>query len=93
MENAITPVSIESDNLVIMAENAEKRVDAINRIKKAALKVTNKHDWTDQGGKPYLQVSGSEKVARLFGISWRLDEPIMEVDEDRHFSYTKSPNN
>jgi hypothetical protein len=27
-------------------------------------------------------------VARLFGISWRIDEPFLEVDEDRHFSYT-----
>jgi hypothetical protein len=61
---------------------------AIKRIKSAALSVTSKHDWVDQGGKPYLQVSGSEKIARLFGISWTIDEPILTTEEDGHYSYT-----
>lgn len=82
------PTTIGDDNLVAIAEAAERRVEAINRIKKAALAVTNGQDWTDQSGKPYLQVSGAEKVARLFGISWRIDQPMLEVDDDRHFSYT-----
>lgn len=81
--------SIISDNtLIALAESAERRVDALNRIKRAALKATNAHDWTDQNGNPYLQVSGSEKVGRIFGVSWRIDEPIMEREEGGHFSYT-----
>src|SRR5690606_29025123 len=60
----------------------------INRIKQAALKATNAHDWVDQQGRPYLQVSGAEKIARLFGISWRIDEPILEREEDGHFAFT-----
>lgn len=79
--------AIYDDNLVAMAENAERRIEAIKRIKLAALSVTNAHDWTDQGGKPYLQVSGGEKVARLFGISWRIDPPVEERTEDGHFSF------
>lgn len=82
------PVGIGGDNLIQMAELAEKRVDAINRIKRAALKVTNPRDWTNQNGNPYLQVSGAEKVARLFGISWRIDEPQITFSDDGHFSYT-----
>jgi hypothetical protein len=82
------PVVLGADNLVQMADMAEKRVQAIKRIKQAALSVTSKHDWVDQGGKPYLQVSGSEKIARLFGISWTIDEPILTTEEDGHFSYT-----
>lgn len=89
-ENALTvPVhSIGDDQLLAVAEAAERRVDAVNRIKNLSLRVTNHQDWTNQGGKPYLQVSGSEKVARLFGISWRLDEPTREDHNDGHFSYT-----
>lgn len=88
-ETALVPVhSIGDDQLLAVAEAAEKRVEAVNRIKKLSLRVTNHQDWTDQGGKPYLQVSGSEKVARLFGISWRLDEPVREDHADGHFSYT-----
>lgn len=84
---AVIP-AIADDNLLAFAEAAERRVQAINRIKRAALSVTGKNDWTDQGGKPYLQVSGAEKVARLFGMSWRIDTPSCEVDEDGHYSFT-----
>lgn len=80
--------AITDSSLVQLAEQAERRIDAMNKIKKCALKMTNAYDWTDQGGKPYLQVSGSEKVARLFGISWRIDEPVFEIEADGHFSYT-----
>lgn len=80
--------SLADDQLLAIAEAAERRVEAVTKIKRLALRVTNARDWTDQGGHPYLQVSGAEKVARLFGISWRIDEPVREEDEDGHFSYT-----
>ena len=86
--NDDVPVVLGSDNLVRMAEFAEKRVKAIKRIKIAALAVTSVHDWVDQNGKPYLSVSGAEKIARLFGISWRIDEPELVTEGDGHFSYT-----
>ena len=80
--------SIGDDQLLAVAAAAERRVEAVNKIKILALRVTNHRDWTDQGGNPYMQVSGAEKVARLFGISWRLDEPVRENHDDGHFSYT-----
>ncbi len=86
VENA--PIELYSDDLIVKAEQAEKRIEAVKRIKKAALAVTSIHDWVDQNGKPYLQVSGSEKVARLFGISWQIDTPQKTIYDDGHFSYT-----
>jgi hypothetical protein len=80
--------AIADDSLLRVAEMAERRIDAVIKIKQMALKVTNASDWTDQGGKPYLQVSGSEKVANLFNISWRLDEPTVDTEPDGHFTYT-----
>ncbi len=77
-----------NDQLVEIAEKAERRIGAIVKIKKISLKVTNAHDWTNQQDKPYLQVSGAEKVARLFGISWRIDDPLMVLEDDGHFSFT-----
>lgn len=85
-EDALAPVS--DYTLVALAEQAEKRVDAMVKIKRAALKSTNARDWTNQNGNPYLQVSGAEKVGRIFGISWRIDEPVKENLEGGHFSYT-----
>jgi len=80
--------AIGDSTLLALAEQAEKRVNALNKIKRAALMATNARDWTDQNGNPYLQVSGAEKVARVFGIAWKIDEPIMEIEESGHFSYT-----
>lgn len=79
--------AIVSDDLVHISEYAEKRVEAIKRIKRAALAVTSNYDWVSQNEKPYLQVSGAEKIARLFGISWRIDEPEKTTTEDGHYSY------
>lgn len=80
--------AIADDSLLMVAQQAERRIDAVIKIKQMALKVTNAGDWTDQGGKPYLLVSGSEKIANLFNVSWRLDEPIIETEPDGHFTYT-----
>jgi hypothetical protein len=93
MENGITVADVEvpaigDSTLLALAEQAEKRVSALNKIKRAALMATNPRDWTDQAGNPYLQVSGSEKVARVFGIAWRIDEPTLETEESGHFAYT-----
>lgn len=88
IETTTEIMPLGGDALVSVAENAERRIDAMVKIKALALKMTNVHDWTDQGGKPYLQVSGSEKVARLFGISWRVSEPVYQQEENGHFTYT-----
>ncbi len=80
--------AISDNSIIAMAEQAEARIKAVNKIKKMSLKVTNYHDWVDQNGKPYLQASGGEKVARLFGISWRIDEPVKEELEGDHYTYT-----
>lgn len=93
MENEIVEVQevstpILDDTLVSLAEQAEKRINAMNKIKQVSLKLTNRHDWVDQNGKPFLQSSGAEKIARMFGISWRISEPEKELLEGGHFSFT-----
>lgn len=80
--------AIADTNIVAIAEESEKRLEALNKIKRVALRLTNPHDWVDENGRPYLQASGAEKVARLFGISWRISEPAIENLEGGHFSVT-----
>jgi len=86
VDSSIVPVASEA--LVELAAQAERRVEAINKIKQYSLRLTQPGDWIDQNGRPYLQVSGAEKIARLFGISWRIDEPIREDLGEGHFIYT-----
>jgi hypothetical protein len=62
------------EGIMVMAERADKLVAALNKIMNAAIKITTHFDWVLIGGKPYLQESGATKVARLFGISWRIME-------------------
>jgi len=80
--------AIADDQLLVIADQAEKRIEAVKKIKSLVFRVTNFHDWIDQQGKPYLWASGAEKIARLFGISWRIDEPVFESLEGGHYSYT-----
>jgi len=87
-DKSLDIIPYHGDNIVSIAENAEKMVNAVKKIKRIALSVTNDQDWVDQGGKPYLWASGAEKVARLFGISWRIEEPLFEVFDDGYFQYT-----
>ena len=78
-----------TDNILYMAEKAEKYIEAMNRIMDAALKITNELDWVLIGGKPYLQESGATKVARLFGISIQLlGSPTVEFDGSGYKTFT-----
>ena len=98
MDNEIINAEVVGDSLQVVkkeksllqiANEAEKMFDAVIKIKKTALKATNVDDWVDQNGNPYLEGSGAEKIAGLFGISWiLLNDPQPEFEEDGHFTYT-----
>lgn len=80
---------ISTDSLINIANKAELRIEAVKKIKGLSLRVTNYQDWVDQNGKPYLQTSGGEKIARLFGISWTVEEPRTQQDGDEgHYMVT-----
>lgn len=78
-----------SDNILYLAEQADKYIIAMNKIMKAALQITSELDWCLIGGNPYLQESGATKVARLFGISIQLiGQPVVECDPSGYKTYT-----
>lgn len=75
------------DNIMYLAEKADKAVNALNKIMTAALKITSEHDWVLIGGKPYLQESGVTKVGRLFGINWKIGDPTIECDSEGYKTF------
>ncbi len=83
-------VGMADTDIVRIAEQAEKRIDAMKKIKNTAIMLTNEGDWVDQGGKPYLQASGAEKIAGAFGINWSFLTPVPDCEEedDGHYTYT-----
>jgi len=80
--------AIADDTLITIAEQAEKRLEAMRKIKLVALALTNRQDWVNENGKPYLQSTGSEKIARMFGVSWQIEEPAREVFPDGHYEWS-----
>ncbi len=84
-------LDFSSDNILMLAEQAEKRISAVKKIMNAALSITHENDWVLIGGKPYLQETGSSKIARLFGVKWEFigNNPQVEVDAEGYktFSY------
>lgn len=84
---ALADTSLE--NILYMADKADKYIAAVNRIMDAAVKITSEYDWTLIQGKPYLQESGASKVATLFGINVETrEEPTREVDSEGYVAYT-----
>lgn len=83
-----SPLMNEED-LENAIKKAERMETLVRKIKTLAIKQTNSHDWVDMQGKPYLQSSGAEKIARMFGISWRICEgyPKKETMQDEKGSY------
>lgn len=74
---------VEVDNMetiIRQAEIAERAINALNKTMMLALKITSVHDWVLIGGKPYLQESGSTKVATLFGISQDIVSVTTQTD-------------
>lgn len=78
-----------SDQTDDILSNAERRISQIDKIIDLSIKRTNENDWIDQSGKPYLLSSGAEKIARLFGISWKIikNEKIISEDEKSKFYF------
>ncbi|MEG2153326.1 MAG: hypothetical protein RRZ71_08710, partial [Clostridia bacterium] len=81
-------MNFDYDNILAVADRADKMVTALNKIMAAAIKITTARDWCIIGGSPYLQESGATKVARLFGIGWQILDQRAEYDPEGYPTYT-----
>lgn len=84
----ITPANqLDTTDDILAAAN--RRVAQLDKIMSLAISRTNSQDWVDEGGKPYLACSGSEKVARLFGVCWKnvKNEKVISSDENGQFYF------
>lgn len=80
-------MNFDYDNILAVADRADKMVSALNKIMRAAVKITSARDWVLIGGTPYLQESGATKVARLFGIGWKILDQHAEYDQEGYPTY------
>lgn len=87
---SITSIANTSDDILLMAQQADEKVRALKKIMTACLSVTSHHDWVLIGGKPYLQESGCTKVGNLLGISFEIMQgfPEVTIDKDGYKTFT-----
>lgn len=80
------------DNTDDIISAAERRIANLQKVISLALRITNQNDWIDFQGKPYLNSSGSQKIARLFGVCWRemKTEKVISSDEKGQFYFYKT---
>jgi hypothetical protein len=57
-------VDVETKMLDVIRQRQKNKKELI----KIAIQQTNEEDWVLQGGKPYLEITGAEKIAPIFGV-------------------------
>jgi hypothetical protein len=89
LENIIQEQEIISDERSIdqIVSDLERGVEAYNRIKQIALRLTNSQDWVSMNGQPFLMEKGAQKIARAFGVF--IFKPVIEYlwQEDNKGKY------
>jgi len=97
LPRANQPVNLMQSNMATDLEsavqNAEKFVALQDNIRKMAVRVTNVNDWVDEGGNPYLQEKGAEKIAMAFGVSisnTNLEKEEAKDDKGQYITYIYS---
>lgn len=61
--------AVEAQNLADVLTQAEAMQELAARVIMISLRQTNPTDWVNQDGTPYLQGSGAEKIALLWGAT------------------------
>jgi hypothetical protein len=98
IENELIPLAASEDEadseyggLVQLTSEQIQQLDvAVDNFKKIvgiACRLTTPNDWVDQGGKPYLQASGAEKIANPFGVIISNKEKEKHERKDEKGSY------
>jgi hypothetical protein len=95
MNEPVEKINQENEPGALITQDAleiiERRNALFNRVMEVAIRATSPSDWINQDGKPYLQGSGAEKVARRFGVQISDVEQVREYLEDdkgRYYLYT-----
>lgn len=79
---------VREESLEDVVKKAEAEVESFKKIKNIALRLTNENDWIDEGGEPYLEMSGCAKIRSFFGISivdMRNEMKLMEDAKGKYY--------
>jgi len=89
-QEALAPVDEAPISEVVMRDAlaiVDDREKLFQRIMQVSMAVTTNDDWCDQQGKPYMESSGAEKVARRFALRFYDKHMQRENHEDDRGHY------
>jgi antitoxin component of MazEF toxin-antitoxin module len=93
-QNNQMTVQVDSDQqLQQTIDRAERYMQLLDKMRKLACNMTNTDDWVDQGGKPYLQASGCNKVSGGFGVRFygvEVEKEFINDDKGTYLAYITS---
>jgi len=83
-ETELLPVHDGGEFDAALVQRLDLAVESYKKIVGISIKLTNAWDWSDLGGKPYLQCSGAEKIASPFKVSMGVPtkERLERTDKD-----------
>lgn len=91
INQAIVPSANEITSIEKTVEQANRYFNVLGQIRKLAIKLTNNLDWTNEGGNPYLQKSGCDKIAGAFGVKIYdavIEKEVCKDDKGEYVMYT-----
>lgn len=85
-DSTLAPTDLSQEEMLALAE---RRMELLDKVITMALSSTNERDWVSQEGEPYLMGTGSEKIARRFGIKMvGLEKEKEIIDNKGNYKYT-----
>lgn len=78
-----------------MVDQATLRATYIEKAMPLALKNLTANDVVNMNGNPYLPATACQKIARIFGVSWKLQQPValpVEDENGKYFIYSVTGN-
>jgi hypothetical protein len=72
-------LTLTADQINKAAEAITARTEAHKKLIQACAKFTVEEDWTDFGGKPYLEGAGASRLVRSLGLS--VSAPIFDIEQ------------
>jgi hypothetical protein len=85
--DALAPWRATDVDPVVELAKFEAAVDLQRKLLPASIKATRPEDWVDQGGKAYLQATGVERLAPLWGLVFGKYTVEREDHGDGSYSY------
>ena len=76
--------TIDPESAIMRFEAAR---DLLDRLRPGSIKATKAQDWVQMGDKVYLQGTGTERIASLWGIDFPEPKVVREDYPDREYAY------